>query len=561
MRVVKKIIKRTLLLVVALALLAAALVYGYIRTLPTGAPQFVSPAQLDNAQAPLIFSCQKNAALHVAYDVTVSIQSEINEQPVYDSRLRFKTQLSQANGDVVKGLASDIRINEGQGDMTLPDVLFLSRISAGNYALFTAFNDLGLMKKHPMAMLSQLLKALSVGETGNNYFFSYDPLQRTYRYRHHSEAGQLTVERAAFPTTANFTSLVNSFSDYQSDWQVTLGSGCLPQSLRSVERQALLAGAKQGFIRFTIEAQQLAPYADLSALNYQSSANSANRWNVAAVDGDSLGQPLVDEQQMWQILRKFNDNRDMAALRQAANYILDHFSAYQTAEALLQADLSDQLKRDLIFALGASGRPDAEGFMLETLDNLPANGGDAVDMQKVRMMVAVSSHSQLTSGAFDYFSRLANNPAESSNVKNNALINMGTSLSQLKQRQQHSDYMTSTLRAQVEQALSENNAQSASAILAAGNAGLSGLEPQMLQALDQGSAKQRYAAALVLSQQAQQRPALITHLQSEKSDQVTMAILANWQVDQLSQAERQQLAQIAAQAGGQKADLINTFLQ
>ncbi len=75
-------------------------------------------------------------------------------------------------------------MDEGQGAKTLEDVYFLSRIEAAYaYTVFSAYNGLGLAEKHPMSIIAQLLKALSVGSEGNTYRFAYDSFQRRYRYQ------------------------------------------------------------------------------------------------------------------------------------------------------------------------------------------------------------------------------------------------------------------------------------------------------------------------------------------------------------------------------------------
>jgi len=566
MAVLKKIVLALLFLC---ALLALAF-YVYLQSLPTGAPQFVSEQNLQADSAPALLACQPQAALNVAYDVTVTVSSELNQQPVYDSRLRFKTQLSQANDDVVKGLADNISVNEGDGDRTLQSVLFLSRIENSRvensqaedrqFALFNAYNDLGLVEQHPMAVLSQLLKALSVGDEQQNYFFSYDPMKRTYRYRHQPDQPQNPVVRAAYPTTANPSALMASFSDYQSDWLVTLGPGCLPQSLVTTERQALFAAGKEGFISFRIEAQQIPVFADINDYDFTAYANSGNQWNVKAVDGDALAAELENEQQMWNAVAAFDQNRDMAALRQAANYMFDHFNGYDAAQVLLDPELDDALKRDLIFALSTTGREDAEQFMLEVLAAMPVQAGVAADLQKVRMMVSIASNGELSSQSFDALHTLASDPAESRNVKNNALISMGTTLNQLQEKGEGSDTLRATLKEQVSQTIEQGGNASASAILAAGNAQLSGLEQPMQAALTSANSKERYAAASVLSRVAGQQQLLIEHIATEQSDLVTNAILANWERDRLTDGQRLQLQQIADNSTGQKAQMIERFL-
>ena len=550
------ILKKIIILLISLFVLLAAGLYLYIQSLPTGAPEYVNVEDLDDSGKIADFSCARGQQLNVAYDVTVTVSSELNNQAVYDSRLRFKTQLTQANDTVVKGYASDIRINEGDGDNALRDVLYLTKVNADQYAVFSSFNSLGLIEKHPMAIVSQLIKALSVGNAEENYFFPYDAMQRTYRYRHQ----QGNVERAVYPTTANLEKFLNSFNEYKSDWSVELDDGCLPQLLASNEQQAIAAAGHQGFIRFKIEAQRIQPYADLSQFEYTAYANSGNNWNVKQVNGDNISSEIENEEQMWLAISAFDKSKDVASLKQAANFLFDNLSADDLKNALLKADLEDAVKRDLIFALGLTGRDDAESFMLEALNSMPVNSGVAADLQKVRLMVALSSNGKVTTQSFETFSGLANNSGESANVRNNALINMGTTVKTLEKAGESTGAMQEQLRQQVENRIDEGGNQSASAILAAGNANISGLESKMMNSLSNGSSKERYASGLVLSRNPDYREPLIEHIANESSNLVNNAILSNWNASEVSPSEQARLQAIANQAEPEKAELINKFL-
>ena len=551
------ILKKIIIVIVSLLLISAGALYLYIQSLPTGAPEYVNVEDLDDSGQLMAFSCSAGQSLNVAYRVTVTVASELNDRAVYDSRLRFNAHLQQANDNVVKGLADDIRVNEGEGDLPLHDVLFLTKANADQYLVFSSFNSLGLIERHPMAILSQLIKALSVGNDRDNYFFPYDAMQRTYRYRH--DAG--SVERAVFPTTANIDKFVNSFNEYKSDWQVTLDSHCLPKTLVSNEQQAITAAGHQGFIRFRIEAERIPAVKDLSQLDYSAYANSGNHWNVKQVNGDDVTAGIENEQQMWKVIAGFDSSKDVAALKQAANYMLDNFSADDTRDALLQGNLDDATKRDLIFALGLTGRDDAEAFMLDTLAAMPLQAGTAADLQKVRLMVSLSSNDKVTQQSFDRFAALANQTDESANVRNNALINMGTTIKTLEAAGESTSGLQDRLKGQLSDTIEQGGNQSASAILAAGNANISGLENKMVDSLANGSSKERYASGAVLSRNPDYRQSLIEHIAKEPSNLVNNAILSNWDASALTPSQRQQLTEIAAQSDAQKAELIGKFLK
>lgn len=550
------ILKRIIIVIISLLLISAGALYLYIQSLPTGAPEYVNVQDLNDSGQLMAFSCSAGQSLNVAYQVTVTVASELNDHAVYDSRLGFNIHLQQANDNVVKGLAGDIRVNEGEGDLPLHDVLFLTKANADQYLVFSSFNSLGLIERHPMAILSQLMKALSVGNDRDNYFFPYDTMQRTYRYRH--DAGR--VARAVFPTTANIDKFLNSFNQYQSDWQVTLDNHCLPKKMLSNEQQPISAAGQQGFIRFRIEAERIAATKDLDQLEYSAYANSGNHWNVKQVNGDEFTAGIDDEQQMWDAIAGFGNSKNVAALKQAADYMLDNFSAYDTRDALMEDNLDDATKRDLIFALGLTGRDDAEAFMLDILAAMPLKAGTAVDLQKVRLMVSLSSNDKVTPQTFDHLSVLANQVDESANVRNNALINMGTTIQTLEVAGESTADLRDRLTGQLSNTIGQGGSQSASAILAAGNAKISGLENKMVAALANGSDKERYASGAVLSRNPDYRQSLIDHIADEPSNLVNNAILSNWEVSALTPAQRQQLVRIAARADAEKAQLIQQFL-
>ena len=263
---------------------------------------------------------------------------------------------------------------------------------------------------------------------------------------------------------------------------------------------------------------------------------------------------------MWDAIAGFGNSKNVAALKQAADYMLDNFSAYDTRDALMEDNLDDATKRDLIFALGLTGREDAEAFMLDILAAMPLKAGTAVDLQKVRLMVSLSSNDKVTPQTFDRFSVLANQVDESANVRNNALINMGTTIQTLEVAGESTADLRDRLTGQLSNTIGQGGSQSASAILAAGNAKISGLENKMVAALANGSDKERYASGAVLSRNPDYRQSLIDHIADEPSNLVNNAILSNWEVSALTLTQRQQLVSIAARADAEKAQLIQQFL-
>ncbi|UXD88289.1 hypothetical protein [Thalassolituus hydrocarboniclasticus] len=548
---------RISLSLLVLLVVAGAGFYLYLQTLPTRPPAFVGATDIDQHQAAEPLQCAAGQPLNAAYRVQVEVVSRLNNQLVYSSGLSFRTQLQQANGDLIRAVATDIRIDEGDGALALPDLPYLSRVESGQGAVFVAFNDLGLMKQHPLAVISQLLKGLSVGHEGETYRYAYDSLQRLYRYRQ-TAAGS---ERAVFRADTDLSLLSRDFAANRSDWRIVNDGGCLPQQLTSTERQALQVAGQQGYIEFRIRAEGIPLYADLNRYAFNEGANAAQRWQMRQVSSAEFATPVTSAADMWAVFAGFAQDRNTARLIRAAEYLLDNFSPYELADALQGngVELSDEAGRDLIFALGISGRPEAEDFMLDVLQTLPQGAGEAVDMQKVRLMVALSASGQVTPRAYSALDSLARNAQESVNVQANALISMGSMVRQLER--QGSD--NSSQQQQLTQLLSErmDGPQAASAIMAANNAGLTDLDADIIAHLGSSSSRERYAAGMTLSRDPQHYPLLLEHLQGETSNLVSQAILANMDVSALSQAQRNQLNLIADNSADvDKAQLIQRFL-
>jgi ABC-type Na+ efflux pump permease subunit len=137
---------------------------------------------------------------------------------------------------------------------------------------------------------------------------------------------------------------------------------------------------------------------------------------------------------------------------------------------------------------------------------------------------------------------------------------MGTTVKTLEAAGEATSALQDQLKQQVSSNIEAGGNQSASAILAAGNAQLSGLERPMQVALTSANSKERYAAATVLSRDSGQQQLLIEHIATEPSDLITNAILANWDRDRLTGDQRLQLQQIADNSTGQKAQMIERFL-
>lgn len=551
-----KIIKRLVLTLVVLTLVSAGGFYLYIQSLPTAPPDFVNAHEVNN-DAAVPFQCSNNTSLNKAYRVQVNIESVLNNNLVYQSQLKFDTQLSQVNGAIIKGTANNILINEGQGDIDIKDVYYLGRVEAEPFAVFTAFNDLGLIEKHPMKILSQLFKALSVGSEGKKYHYAYDSMQRTYSYHHNNNQ----VSRSASSTTTNLNQLSSSLQTFQGKghWQVTLEKDCMPTTLISQERKGISAAGHQGYIKFSIEAKNIPTYIDLKNIKINPLSNANNHWQIKSIASSEFEQEVKDEAELWSILSNFESDKNSARLIKAAEYLIENISPNELANSLIEENIPDHAKRDLAFALSLSGHPDVENYLIDSLLNLSTVGvqGDMnQDLQKVRLMVALSGNGLVSEQGFQTLASIADNQGESSNVRNNALINLGSTLEQLKNQGLDSASLQEQLTATVSDALNSDN--SSSAILAAGNAKLDNLDTQIASKLNSSNSKERYAAASVLARNPEHYDELIQHLSFESSDLVNYAILTNLDAAQLNGQQKDDLRNIASNTS---ADITKVILQ
>jgi len=554
------ILKKILLFIATLFAIIVGTFYLYLQTLPTAPPDFVDSSELDSLNSPTPFSCSNNTSFNYAYQVHIDIESVLNDQQIYHSKLQFRTQLSQASDAIVQGLASHINIDEGQGPVDIKDVFYISRIAPQPYAVFTAFNDLGLTEKHPMKILAQLFKALSIGKEGEKYHFAYDSMQRTYSYQHNNK----DVSRNASITTTNINKLATSLQTPggNNNWKVVLTDDCMPTQLHSEERQGITAAGHNGYIKFTIDAKKIPPFTDLAKLKLNNLSNVNNLWHVKSVANANFEQPVENEKELWSIIANFSNDKNTAKLIKAAEYLIENISSEVLSQKLMSNDLSDNEKRDLAFALSLSGHDDAENYLIESLNQLSSNSvnGDMnTDLQKVRLMVALSGNGQVSEQGFQALTSLANNTNESSNVRNNALINLGSSLQQMENQGQSPSGLTEQLSTTLSEALSGE--QASSAILAAGNAKLADLDNQIMAKLSSSNSKERYAAGTVLARNPDYTDELLTHLGNEPSDLVRYAIISNLDKNELTSQQISSLEDIADASSEDLSKVIKQLLQ
>ncbi len=554
-----QIMKNTLIAIVGLLSLTGAAFYLYLQTLPTSPPSFVQADELNQQQPETAFDCSKDSIFDYAYRVNISVESEINNKQVYQSDIHFNSQLSQTSGAIIKGVASGITIDEGEGKRPVSDIYYLTRAEADPYVLFSAYNDLGLVKQHPLKVIAQFIKAISVGNEDEAYHFSYDSLQRTYRYQYNGNE----VTRAGYPTTANLLNLATLFDDYRSNWHAELGQGCVPVRVYSEERQEFTSAGHAGYIKFSIDATSIPTYTNLQGITLADDANAAHHWNVKQINSSDLANPVVSREQMWQILDDFGHTKNAAQLIKVSEYILGNISTEEFIEYLMNANISDELKRELAFALGLTSSDEAEAYIIGVINDLPMAAGDSIDLQKVRLMVSLTGNSAITADTYHALSALHNNAEESQNVQNNALINMGTAVRQLQEKDQAADPLAQQLSDTLSEQLQSRQvpaSQLPAAIMAAGNAQLPGMAPLIAEKLSSSDDKVRYAAAAALGKNADNTDLLIQHLANEPSLLVAGTILGDFQRDQLDPQQMGQLQRIANNAEQDLAKLIDKTL-
>ncbi len=554
------ILIKILISLFSIFLFIAASFYIYIQTLPTAPPDFIDVNEIDPNKPAKQFQCSNNKQFNYAYSVAINIESMLNGQQVYHSNITFKTQLQQANDAIIQGIANDIIIDEGQGELSINDVYYISRVSPQPYAMFTAFNDLGLAEKHPMKILSQLFKALSVGKEKEKYYFPYDSMQRTYHYIHKENA----VTRIGSATTTNLNKLTTSLqsSNDSNRWKITLDDDCMPLLLISEEYQSISAAGHKGHIKFSIKANKINPYKNLKHLKLTNFSNINNQWQTQGIAASEFEKAVTNEQELWQIITAFPTDKNTAKLIKAADYLIENIHPDELTERLSDQSLTDVAKRDLAFGLSLSGHEDAENYLIDTLSSLSntkAKGDMEIDLQKVRLMVALSGNGRVSEQGFQALASLSENDSESDNIRNNALINLGSTLQQLENQGQASSSLTDQLTSTLSQAMETNNASSA--ILAAGNAKLENLDQQILSKLSSNNSKERYAAASVLARNPDYNDDLIQHLAAEPSDLVSYAILTNFDSASLTSQQRDELLEIANHTSTDISNVINKLVE
>lgn len=534
------LLQRNLLLVSAV--FVAALVLFICQYLLFKADPSASVMNVENA-----LSCRPPETLNVSYAVETQVQTILNGQRLHQQSVNFQLHLQEATPSRVFGAATAIRVRESLGEaasgdlQTVADLYFLTHAETGNYLALTQFDNLGLMAKHPMAVLSQVLKNLSLGNRKQAYIYAYDPMKNSYHYRVDTSQISRVVTN---PTLAALTG-----QNVGGSWTMQLDDHCLPLMMQASERLPIGSSASPGSLEYVTTATRIDGSIDLLRIPFAANMNANNHWQVVEVDAQVMVREVSSESDMWQAITGFADTRDSARLAQSAKYMIEHLSADKFAEAIASEALSDGVMRDAIFGLGMVADERAEGYMLGVLQVLPVAANAKIDLQKVRLMAALAGKRDLSPHAYEILADRMLDPLESANIKRNALINMGSVVKQIEGNGADSQALRQSLSRTLIVELGQTK-ESSAAIFSAGNVGLDNLPASIAQSVGQklrdGTTKERYASARVLGANPGHTGDLITQLAVERSPLVVSAIVGSLGNAALTPQQLGQLQSIAA---------------
>ena len=159
-------------------------------------------------------------------------------------------------------------------------------------------------------------------------------------------------------------------------------------------------------------------YRDLSKLTLTNFQNINNQWHVKHIHNSAFADAVTSQQHMWDIFNNFTKDKNTARLVKAAEYLIDQVAVDELALALEDDQVSDESKRELAFALSISNHDQAENYLIDTLSALPKTSDDDIELQKVRLMVALSGNGKISEQTALRLQALANDPSESANVRN-----------------------------------------------------------------------------------------------------------------------------------------------
>lgn len=553
--------KIVILLLVGIAL-AGVSTYVFITRVPNAENPQMRQGQSSVKEGASVsgeLACSESAPGKMSYSVTLDVETIAQDQPVYTSHVEFELQLqAQSEQDSAVrwlGRAKSIIVNEGAKQTPVEDVLFsaesreIATQSGQQLIQFTQFNNLGLAKHHPMHMLSQVIKNLSIGEVSQLYQFSFDPLERKYSYSH---KGQF-VERQDSAHAKQVDKSQSGDASQANAWVATISADCTPQSVFASETQQL-AGKDVGMqLRYGMSIQRLSGQFDIAKSSVVANANQHLQWEAKAVSQTALTQAVETKEQMWDVINQFSSRKNMGQLVKAAQFMIANVDENELRDFLLQQDLDDTVKRDAIFALGVSNDPKAEAYMIDVLGSIGSVEDsllqdNQVQLQQVRLMASMASNGLATEESFTSLQAYSNADEVSTNVRSNALINMGTLAGKLDAKGEFSSQLQRDFTEQLEHELSADAGPNTSAaIFAVGNAHLREYSTQLTGKLTSNDTRVRYAAGSVLAQDPSMLTSVLPHLAAENSNLVVGGIVSGIKQQSLNSEQISYLQSLAAQ--------------
>lgn len=539
--------KRIWLLAVSVLVIAAALLWFMTKSSTNSV--HVQPSSTQKQSQSSALDCPRTQQ---AFNVEATFAANVNNQDVFQSRILFTLQLD-IDGSEVKGLAHQIRIFEqnNKEPKSIENVKFLSGINPDYPLLYIGFDPLGLPQKHPMLVIGQLLKNLSIGEDNKEYSFNYDVMQGQYGYKQIQGRWQ------------RYNLALDAQKPQQ--WNVAMASACSIKTMSSKESRPLEFGSAKGTISYEIEASEVNSFVDLASMSFKANANAHLADISGKLDASELEKEVKTAKEMWAVIQGFEQDNNTARLQRAADFMVDNVSVTELANHFAQSLLSEDEKRNMAFALSLSSNEKTNDYIIDTINGIPKNAGDQVDVQKIRLMVALAGRNIETREPYDSLLSISDNRDESSNVKNNALVSAAILANRLEEEGRAGVKQEFSRRLQ--QNIEEDNSKAASSMLAVSNAGIDSLDDKIIPKLQSENAKNRYAAATTLANRQKNYDVLINHMNTESDNLVNQVIVERLDATKLSITQRQKLQSIALKAKSQtesyqkdKASLIEQLL-
>lgn len=216
-------------------------------------------------------------------------------------------------------------------------------------------------------------------------------------------------------------------------------------------------------LSFIYRRKKIPLFIQLNPIELNNYSNSQNHCSTKSIATTQFESDVDNREQMWSIFNSFEKSKNTAQLVKAADYLINNMSIQELTDYLLDPELESSLKRDISFALSLSNHDLVESYIIETLTALNDAGKSQagltvqqhglIELQQVRLMVSLSTSSQVSEQGFQTLATLANDSEQNANIRNNALINLASSLRQINKQDPGNDYLQQQLTEELSQAL------------------------------------------------------------------------------------------------------------